>query len=96
MVNTVGFYQIAKLLIVPFTAVVQSLWLKESLSLPQMGCTAVVLCGVAIVYAFSCSAPFLVLPQRAGDIVAAICMCSVAAIRGWATAVAESRFSLLY
>lgn len=52
MVNTVGFYQIAKLLIVPFTAVVQSVWLKESLSVPQMGCTAVVLTGVAIVYVF--------------------------------------------
>jgi multidrug transporter EmrE-like cation transporter len=56
MVNTVGFYQIAKLLIVPFTAVVQSVWLKESLSVPQMACTAVVLCGVAVVYAAS-SAP---------------------------------------
>jgi solute carrier family 35, member E3 len=51
MVNSVGFYQIAKLLIVPFTAVVQSVWLKENLSANQMACTAVVLVGVAIVYA---------------------------------------------
>jgi drug/metabolite transporter (DMT)-like permease len=51
MVNTVGFYQIAKLLIVPFTAVVQSAWLKESLTFQQALCTAVVLLGVAVVYA---------------------------------------------
>eukprot|EP00892_Ulva_mutabilis_P000291 jgi/Ulvmu1/10262/UM060_0063.1 len=49
MVNSVGFYQIAKLLIIPFTAVVQSIWLKESLTLYQTACTAVVLLGVAIV-----------------------------------------------
>lgn len=50
MINSVGFYQIAKLLIIPFTAVVQSVWLKESLTWQQAGCTAVVLVGVAIVY----------------------------------------------
>lgn len=49
MINSVGFYQIAKLLIIPFTAVVQSVWLNESLTLPQAACTAVVLVGVAIV-----------------------------------------------
>lgn len=49
MINSVGFYQIAKLLIIPFTAVVQSVWLKESLTLAQAACTAVVLLGVAIV-----------------------------------------------
>lgn len=50
MINSVGFYQIAKLLIIPFTAVVQSLWLKESLTWQQAMCTTVVLMGVAIVY----------------------------------------------
>jgi len=50
MVNSVGFYQIAKLLIIPFTAVVQSVWLKESLTWQQSACTGVVLVGVAIVY----------------------------------------------
>lgn len=72
MVNTVGFYQIAKLLIVPFTAVVQSVWLKESLSLEQMICTAVVLCGVAIVTVSDVTAGFL------GVLIAAVSVASSA------------------
>jgi solute carrier family 35, member E3 len=50
MINSVGFYQIAKLLIIPFTAVVQSVFLSEVLTVPQLMCTAAVLTGVAIVY----------------------------------------------
>lgn len=49
MVNSVGFYQISKLLIIPFTAAVEALWLRDMLSMPQTICTAVVLSGVAIV-----------------------------------------------
>lgn len=49
MINSVGFYQIAKLLIIPFTAIVEALWLRDPLSMPQTICTAVVLAGVAIV-----------------------------------------------
>jgi hypothetical protein len=50
MINSVGFYQIAKLLIIPFTAAVEALWLRETLTMPQTISTAVVLAGVAIVY----------------------------------------------
>ena len=53
MINSVGFYQIAKLLIIPFTAAVEALWLRDPLTMPQTVCTAVVLAGVAIVYASS-------------------------------------------
>ena len=49
MVNSVGFYQIAKLLIIPFTALVEAYWLKDTLTMPQTVSTAVVLAGVAIV-----------------------------------------------
>jgi solute carrier family 35, member E3 len=51
LINSVGFYQIAKLLIIPFTAVVEAVWLRDLLSTPQTISTATVLAGVAIVYA---------------------------------------------
>jgi hypothetical protein len=51
MMNSVGFYQIAKLLIIPFTAVVEALWLGEWLTMSQTACTALVVAGVAVVYA---------------------------------------------
>jgi drug/metabolite transporter (DMT)-like permease len=61
MLNSVGFYQMAKLLIIPFTAVVEALWLRESLSMAQIFCTAIVVAGVAIVYAFLCMLSWIVL-----------------------------------
>ena len=71
MVNSVGFYQISKLLIIPFTAAVEALWLRDMLSMPQTICTAVVLSGVAIVCvprrsACSQSQRHLLHPARAG------------------------------
>ena len=57
MINSVGFYQIAKLLIIPFTAVVEAVWLGDRLSGPQTAATAAVLLGVAIVYASPCPFP---------------------------------------
>lgn len=49
LVNSVGFYQIAKLLIVPFVCGVEMVWLKKRFSMPVLGCIAAVLVGVGIV-----------------------------------------------
>lgn len=72
MINTVGFYQIAKLLIIPFTAVVEWLWLRQSMSKEQVSCTAVVLLGVAVVTVSDVSSSTL------GVVIAAVSVASSA------------------
>eukprot|EP00803_Ostreobium_quekettii_P003043 evm.model.scf_3596.1 EVM.evm.TU.scf_3596.1 scf_3596:6303-11556(-) len=49
MVNTVGFYQIAKLLNIPFVCFVEWLWLKRQFTLPVTGSICMVVFGVAMV-----------------------------------------------
>ncbi|GFR45742.1 hypothetical protein Agub_g7158 [Astrephomene gubernaculifera] len=49
LVNSVGFYQISKLLIIPFVCLVEYLWFKRKFTLPTVLCILVVVAGVAIV-----------------------------------------------
>lgn len=49
LVNTVGFYQIAKLLIIPFVCLVELFWLKRSFTPEVTASVATVFLGVAIV-----------------------------------------------
>ncbi|GLC65327.1 hypothetical protein PLESTF_000280800 [Pleodorina starrii] len=49
LLNSVGFYQVAKLLMSPFVAAVEMLWLGKRFPLPALACIGVVLTGVAIV-----------------------------------------------
>jgi drug/metabolite transporter (DMT)-like permease len=50
MMNAVGFYQVAKLLIIPFVCGVERLWLGRRFSRQVTAAVAVVVVGVAIVY----------------------------------------------
>ncbi|PNW87474.1 hypothetical protein CHLRE_02g144300v5 [Chlamydomonas reinhardtii] len=49
LLNSVGFYQIAKLLMSPFVAAVEMLWLKKRFPPAVLACIVVVLAGVGIV-----------------------------------------------
>ncbi|KAG2437181.1 hypothetical protein HXX76_005845 [Chlamydomonas incerta] len=49
LLNSVGFYQIAKLLMSPFVAAVEMLWLKKRFPPSVLACIVVVLAGVGIV-----------------------------------------------
>ncbi|WIA29992.1 hypothetical protein OEZ86_000090 [Tetradesmus obliquus] len=49
LVNSVGFYQVAKLLIIPFVCVVELLYMRKRFSAPVVASIAVVIMGVAIV-----------------------------------------------
>ncbi|KAK9918349.1 hypothetical protein WJX75_003397 [Coccomyxa subellipsoidea] len=49
MINRVGFYQIAKLLIVPFVCLVERFWLQRHFSRPVIASILVVVAGVGIV-----------------------------------------------
>eukprot|EP01026_Neomeris_dumetosa_P027819 TRINITY_DN2257_c0_g1_i4.p2 TRINITY_DN2257_c0_g1~~TRINITY_DN2257_c0_g1_i4.p2 ORF type:complete len:357 (-),score=25.71 TRINITY_DN2257_c0_g1_i4:557-1627(-) len=49
LVNTVGFYQIAKLLIVPFNCMIEAIFLGRRFSLLLIGAIAMVVFGVGIV-----------------------------------------------
>eukprot|EP00878_Enallax_costatus_P005590 GHUV01005863.1.p1 GENE.GHUV01005863.1~~GHUV01005863.1.p1 ORF type:complete len:373 (+),score=114.70 GHUV01005863.1:591-1709(+) len=49
LVNSVGFYQIAKLLIIPFVCVVELFWMKRRFTAPVVASILVVVTGVAIV-----------------------------------------------
>lgn len=49
LVNTVGFYQIAKLLIIPFVCLVEMFWLKRTFTPPVIASVATVFSGVAVV-----------------------------------------------
>ncbi|GIL81247.1 hypothetical protein Vretimale_1165 [Volvox reticuliferus] len=49
LLNSVGFYQMAKLLMSPFVAAVEMLWLKKRFPAPALACIVVVLTGVGIV-----------------------------------------------
>lgn len=48
-INTVGFYQIAKLLIIPFVCLVEFLWLRRTFTRPVLCSMLAVVLGVAIV-----------------------------------------------
>jgi hypothetical protein len=50
MLNAVGFYQVAKLLIIPFVCGVERLWLGRRFSRQVTAAVGVVVVGVAIVY----------------------------------------------
>jgi solute carrier family 35 protein E3 len=45
----VGFYQIAKLLIIPFVCIVELVWLKKTFTVPVILSVVTVIAGVAIV-----------------------------------------------
>jgi len=49
LVNSVGFYQIAKLLIIPFVCCVELFWMKRAFTPEVTACVATVFMGVAIV-----------------------------------------------
>ncbi|KAG1652610.1 hypothetical protein FOA52_008351 [Chlamydomonas sp. UWO 241] len=49
MMNTVGFYQIAKLLLAPFVCAVESMFMGKRFSVPVLVCILVTLLGVGIV-----------------------------------------------
>jgi solute carrier family 35 protein E3 len=49
LVNSVGFYQIAKLLIIPFVAVVEMVWYEKRYTPEVTGSMVIVAVGVAIV-----------------------------------------------
>lgn len=49
MVNHVGFYQIAKLMVVPFVCLIEFFWLGKRYSYGMVGAILVVVMGVAIV-----------------------------------------------
>lgn len=49
LVNSVGFYQIAKLLIIPFVAVMEMAWFGRRFTPPVVASMVVVALGVAIV-----------------------------------------------
>ena len=49
MLNTVGFYQIAKLLLAPFVCFVESTWFGKRFSVPVLMAILVTLIGVGIV-----------------------------------------------
>jgi solute carrier family 35 protein E3 len=49
LVNSVGFYQVSKLLIIPFVCCVEALWQKRPVTLPVLGAILLVLFGVGIV-----------------------------------------------
>eukprot|EP00879_Flechtneria_rotunda_P001975 GHRR01002150.1.p1 GENE.GHRR01002150.1~~GHRR01002150.1.p1 ORF type:complete len:375 (+),score=101.36 GHRR01002150.1:344-1468(+) len=49
LVNSVGFYQIAKLLIIPFVCLVELFWMKRRFTMPVVGSIIIVTCGVAVV-----------------------------------------------
>lgn len=49
LVNSVGFYQIAKLLIIPFVCLVELFWMKRRFTVPVVCSILVVVTGVAIV-----------------------------------------------
>uniref|UniRef100_A0A7R9V8B6 Sugar phosphate transporter domain-containing protein n=1 Tax=Chlamydomonas euryale TaxID=1486919 RepID=A0A7R9V8B6_9CHLO len=49
LINTVGFYQIAKLLIIPFVCVVEFVWMNRTFRPPVIGSILTVVLGVAVV-----------------------------------------------
>eukprot|EP01026_Neomeris_dumetosa_P055514 TRINITY_DN5051_c0_g1_i1.p1 TRINITY_DN5051_c0_g1~~TRINITY_DN5051_c0_g1_i1.p1 ORF type:complete len:368 (-),score=15.43 TRINITY_DN5051_c0_g1_i1:812-1819(-) len=49
MVNSVGFYQIAKLLIIPFVALIEFFFYKKTFTPQMVGSMFITVCGVAIV-----------------------------------------------
>jgi hypothetical protein len=49
LVNSVGFYQIAKLLIIPFVCGVEAVWMRRRFTPPVLVAIATVVSGVAIV-----------------------------------------------
>jgi solute carrier family 35 protein E3 len=49
LVNSVGFYQIAKLLIIPFVAVMELLWFRRRFTPEVVASMVVVVIGVSIV-----------------------------------------------
>lgn len=49
LVNSVGFYQIAKLLIIPFVAVMEMAWFGRRFTPPVVASMVVVAVGVSIV-----------------------------------------------
>ncbi|KAK9807322.1 hypothetical protein WJX73_001596 [Symbiochloris irregularis] len=49
MINSVSFYQIAKLLIIPFVCLVEKFWLKRTFSTSVITSVVIVIVGVAIV-----------------------------------------------
>lgn len=49
MLNSVGFYQIAKLMLAPFVCSIEFVWLRKKFSLPMLLSIAAVLMGVAVV-----------------------------------------------
>lgn len=49
----VGFYQVAKLLIIPFVCIVELVWLKKTFTLPVVASVLTVVTGVAIVWVCS-------------------------------------------
>jgi solute carrier family 35 protein E3 len=52
LVNSVGFYQIAKLLIIPFVCAVELLWMGRRFTAPILASIGLVIVGVAIVCVF--------------------------------------------
>lgn len=49
LVNSVGFYQIAKLLIIPFVCIVELFWFGRRFTPPVVGSILLVILGVAVV-----------------------------------------------
>ncbi|KAG2427131.1 hypothetical protein HXX76_012641 [Chlamydomonas incerta] len=49
LVNSVGFYQISKLLIIPFVCLVEFVWFNRAFTVPMVGSILVVVVGVAVV-----------------------------------------------
>lgn len=49
LTNSVGFYQISKLMIIPFVCFMEAFWMKRKFTLPIIASVLVVIAGVAIV-----------------------------------------------